>query len=111
MVLFAKLLLHIASQVTQQKCTTTDYLDSSAGIVRSSNLVNQRKFVSLLRQNKQVKLSDFSRFSRERLVVELSKNINSKPLFIGDIDENTLRMPVDKFVQREVHRFFSCRVD
>ena len=34
--------LHIASQVTLQKYTTTDYLDSYAGIVRSSDEVNKK---------------------------------------------------------------------
>ena len=97
--------LHIAPQVILRKYSATDYLDSYAGIVRSSGEGNQKKFVSLLRQNKQETMSGFSQFSHERLVAQLSEIVSKLPLRGGDIDENALGMPVDEFVQREVKRF------
>lgn len=97
--------LHIASQVTLQKYATTDYLDGYAGIVRSSDEINQKRFVSLLRQNKQATMSDFVRFSRERQVGKLSELIYNLPLREGNIDEDALGMPLADFLQREVRRF------
>ena len=97
-------LLHIAPQVILQKYAATDYFDSYAGILRSRGEINQKKFISLLRQNKQEIMSEFSQFSRERLVTKLSEIIKSLPLRGGDIDESALGMSVKEFAQREAKR-------
>ena len=97
--------LHIASQVTLQKYATTEYLDGHAGIVRSREAINHKKFVSLLRRNKQETMSDFLQSSRERQVGKVLELIDNLPLRDGEIDENALGMPFAEFVQREVGRF------
>ena len=97
--------LHIASQVILQKYTTTDYLDGHAGIVRSSDEINLKRFTSLLRQDKQGTMSDFLRFSRERQGEKVSELIRNLPLREGNIDEYGLGMSIAELVQREVGRF------
>ena len=97
--------LHIAPQVTLQKYATTDYLDRQAGIVRSKNAINHKRFVSLIRQNKQETISDFLRFGRERQLGKLSEVIDNLSLRDGNIDEKALGMPLAEFVQREARRF------
>ena len=97
--------LHIAPQVTLQKYAATDYFDEQAGIVRSRDAINHKRFVSLIRQNKQETMSDFLQFGRERQLGKLSEVIDSLPMRDGNIDVNALGMPLEEFVQREARRF------
>ena len=96
--------LHIAPQVTLQKCAATDYFDEQAGIVRSTDAINQKRFVSLLRQNNQETMSDFLQFGRERQLGKISEVIDSLPMRDGNVDFNALGMPLEAFVQREARR-------
>ena len=97
--------LHIAPQVTLQKYAATDYLDEQAGIVRSRDAINHKRFISLIRQNKQETMSDFLQFGRERQLGKLSEVIDSLPMRDGNIDVKALGMPLEEFVQREARRF------
>ena len=97
--------LHIAAQVSLQKYATTEYLDGHAGIVHSRSAINHKRFVSLLRWNKQEIMSDFLQFGRDRQVEKALELINNLPLRDGEIDENALGMPLTEFVQKEVGRF------
>lgn len=98
-------LLHIASQVTLQKCGATDYLDGHAGIVRSSDEVNLKKLASLLRQDKKGTMSDLLRFSREKQIGEVLELVKNLPLREGNVDEDALEVSLDELVQREARRF------
>ena len=95
---------HIASQVTLRKCTTTNYLDEQAGIVRSRNEISQKKFASLLRQNKQETMSEFLQFSRDMQLEKISDMIKQLPIRGGNLDEDALGMPIEEFARRETAR-------
>ena len=97
--------LHIAPQVTLQKYAATDYFDEEAGIVRSRDAINHKRFVSLIRQNKQETMSDFLQFGRERQLGKLSEVIDSLPMRDGNIDVYALGMPLEELVQREARQF------
>ena len=102
--------LHIAPQIKLRSSSATDYLDEYAGIVRSKDEVNHKKLVSWIRQNRESAIPKLLKFSRQHLAEKLVEKFKQFPACAGSIAEDSLHVPLEKLIQKEIKQVFTTEV-
>jgi hypothetical protein len=90
-------LLHLAPQVVVTKSTATDYLDSQAGIVRSSREKLEKRLASILRplekERSEKGLASFVRKNQERIAQAFLAKLENMPMVQGQPDFSEIGNP------------------
>jgi hypothetical protein len=100
--------LHVAPQVELHALTATEYLDASAGIVRSKREATEKRLADWIRRNGDTAKSEMGAFLRDhqrRKIESFVDWIKTLPIRDGDIDVSALGVSVDELIQEGTQRF------
>ena len=102
-------LLHIATQVDLVTSTATEYLDSCARIVRSSQQVNEKKLTTVIRKEGDSVFEELISFNRRHQMDRAAELIRTLPVRDGNIDVDALGMPLEDYFNCVKEAVFFCR--
>ena len=91
-------LLHVATQVELVTSTATEYLDSCAGVVRSSQQVNEKKLTTLVRKEGDSVIEEWILFCRRHQMDRAAELIRTLPVGDGNIDVDALGTPFEDYL-------------
>ena len=100
-------LLHVATQVELVKSTATEYLDSCAGIVRSSQQVNEKRLTTLIRKEGDSVIEEWISFNRRHQMDRAAELIRTLSVRDGNIEVDGLGMPFEDYLNCVKRQFSS----